>query len=85
MIYTDGVHLISDHGPEELHQFAEKIGLKREWYQEHPRHPHYDILSGQVRRKALRAGAKLIDNRQLVRISRKGDKSCQPATAAEPQ
>jgi len=31
MVYTDGIHLVAD-SLEELHEFAHKIGLKREWY-----------------------------------------------------
>lgn len=73
MIYTDGVHLISDQGPDELHQFAQGIGLKREWYQDH-RHPHYDILNNQIRKKALRSGARLVDRKQLVRLAREAKK-----------
>ncbi len=78
MIYTDGVHLISTTSPEELHKFAQGIGLQREWYQDH-RHPHYDILNDQIRRKALREGAKLVDRKHLVRVAREvkrnGDKN----------
>lgn len=49
MLYFDGVHLMSDHplGPDgrahELEQNARELGLKPEWYQPHPRHPHYDV------------------------------------------
>lgn len=70
MIYTDGVHLISDCNQEELHHFAQKIGLKREWFQDNPRHPHYDILSNRIRRAAIRSGAKMVDRRQLARIAK---------------
>ncbi len=40
----------------ELHEMAQSIGLKREWYQEHPRLPHYDVSRG-LRDLALRNGA----------------------------
>jgi len=48
MIITDGVHVVSTESEEELHKFARKVGLKRQWYQNHPRHPHYDIISPRV-------------------------------------
>jgi hypothetical protein len=72
MIYTDGTHLISDHSPEELHRFAQGIGLRREWFQDH-RRPHYDILSSQIRKRALRAGAMMVGRKQLVRIMKAGE------------
>lgn len=37
-------HLMAD-TIEELHEFAECLGLKREWFQDHPKHPHYDVFS----------------------------------------
>jgi hypothetical protein len=43
MILFDGVHLATNGPIEELHEFAQSIGLKREWFQDHPRHPHYDV------------------------------------------
>lgn len=44
MIYTDRMgHLISDTNIDELHQFAEQIGLRREWFQDKPGRPHYDL------------------------------------------
>lgn len=49
MIYFDGVHLATDGSIEELHIFAQSIGLKREWFQSHPRHPHYDVFGSPAR------------------------------------
>ena len=40
---------------EELHTFAKKIGLKREWYQNQV-FPHYDLTSGK-RKIAIHHGA----------------------------
>lgn len=68
MIYTDGVHLITDGDPGELHRFARAIGLKRKWYQDNPRHPHYDLTSPRMVHKAVKSGAKQVDRRELVRI-----------------
>lgn len=70
MIYTDGTHLITDDPIDELHIFAEKIGLKRTWFQNHPRHPHYDIWGSKVR-KAINNGAMFISSKELVRKLRK--------------
>jgi hypothetical protein len=51
---------------EELHTFAESIGVKRCWF-ENKRgkcQPHYDIKGYQIT-KALRNGAKLVSRRKL--------------------
>ena len=34
--YTQACHLFTDGSEEELHVFAEKLGLKRAWFQRHP-------------------------------------------------
>jgi len=63
MIYTDGIHLMGD-SSKELHDFAKLMGLKREWFQDHPYHPHYDITTSRKLRKILAQD-------QVVRISSK--------------
>lgn len=40
---------------DELHAMAARIGLKREWFQDHHLAPHYD-LTGSRRVDALQAG-----------------------------
>jgi len=50
-------HLTADTA-EELHRFAEFIGLKRSWFQNH-RIPHYDITTSK-RKEAINHGAILI-------------------------
>ena len=43
----------------ELHNFALKIGLKREWFHNHKFVPHYDV--SQAKQKlAIKNGAKLV-------------------------
>lgn len=69
MIYTDGVHLIADDECE-LHTFAQSIGLKREWFQNH-RHGHYDLTTKRKRDEAIRRGARLVTSRGLIRILRR--------------
>lgn len=51
MIIFDGTHLTSTESELDLHRFAVKIGLKRKWYQNHQKHPHYDIIGWYYRRK----------------------------------
>src|SRR5262244_82167 len=67
-------HLVSDTSLEELHQFAESLGLRREWFQEKSI-PHYD-LTGAVYELALERGAQLVSSREIViRAVRKDGKS----------
>lgn len=68
MIYTDNAgHLISDN-LDELHIFAKNLGLKRDWFQNHAEHPHYDLTTLNMRKKALALGAKLVDRREIVKL-----------------
>jgi len=65
MVYTDGVHLVAD-SLIELHQFARKIGLKKEWFQD-KRIPHYDLTTTTKRLKAIGHGAALVTERDIVK------------------
>jgi hypothetical protein len=56
---------LSEHGLEQLHVLAVSIGLRREWFQDHPRHPHYD-LPPDKRDLAIAAGAIPVTSRELV-------------------
>jgi len=47
-------HLVAD-TVEELQEFAAKLGLKPEWFQNH-RMPHYDVAKS-TREKAIKLGA----------------------------
>ena len=59
-------HMASDNpNPEELHDFAYKIGLKHQWFQNHPLHPHYDLRPS-MRTKAIKNGAIPVTRQQLV-------------------
>jgi len=69
MVYYDGVHLVAD-SLKELHSFAITCGLKRDWFQDHPKHPHYDVWGGRNERAVLRLGAIEIDSKQLLQISK---------------
>ena len=56
--------MVSDTSLEELHQFAESLGLRREWFQEKSI-PHYD-LTGKAYDLALERGATLVSSREIV-------------------
>ena len=72
-------HLLSDQlDPAELHEFAERLGLRRSWFQagkrlgtneRWPAKDHYDVTEGK-RWAAVRAGAVEIDQQQMVAIMR---------------
>ena len=49
-------HMWTDGEIEELHQFAERIGMRRAWFQKHPTLPHYDLTPSR-RRLAVQNGA----------------------------
>ena len=70
MIFTDGIHLVSDNSLDELHEFAQKIGLKRKWFQD-KRLPHYDITSKRIFKISLDNGAKITTSRDIVKIIKK--------------
>jgi hypothetical protein len=56
--WTGGGHLQAD-TPEELHEFAARLGLRREWFQSKPGRPendHYD-LGARGRARAIELGA----------------------------
>ena len=71
-------HMIAD-TLTELHEFAAKIGLQREWFQLGSS-PHYD-LSKTRRAAALKAGAIEVDRRGLVEVIKRQ----RPAWIAEIQ
>lgn len=64
MVYTDRTHLVAD-SLEELHAFARLIGLKRCWFQNHRRHPHYDLMRGR-KQAAVDAGAQVVSSKEIV-------------------
>lgn len=54
---TKWSHLWCDPGEvDKLHEFAKKLGLKREWFQNKKNFPHYDVTAG-LYYKALKLGA----------------------------
>lgn len=81
--YKWSCHLTAD-SIEELHQFAEAIGMKRAWFQDHPTFPHYDLTKTR-RIAAVRHGA--IEESRVDSVRRQRDKyitrmECDPGPAA---
>lgn len=69
--WTGGGHLQAD-TPAELHAFAARMGLRREWFQSKPGRPendHYDLTEA-GRDRALRLGAIAEDRRAGTRRRR---------------
>jgi len=61
-------HLIAD-TKDELHRFAERLGLKRAWFQDRGRLPHYDLTTDRAKRRALGVGAELVtDRKRFMRL-----------------
>jgi hypothetical protein len=59
-------HLASDSSYEELHAFAERLGVPRRAFQG----DHYDVPA-ELRQDALDIGATAVDSRELVRRLRR--------------
>jgi hypothetical protein len=62
-------HMVTDGDLEELHLFAERMGIQRRRFQDHPRHPHYD-LHPYGRELAVTLGAVEVTTSQLARMFR---------------
>lgn len=80
-------HMVAD-TPEELHLFAERLGLKRTWFQSKSVYPHYDVTIP-VRTKALHLGAVPADRTTLMACAKRlkaqlttETKALLPSTAA---
>ncbi len=65
-ILFDGVHLVVLGPIEDLHSFAKKVGLKREWFQENRKHQHYDVFGSKVQR-VIAAGAEQVTNKEIMK------------------
>lgn len=61
-------HLASDANVEELHAFAHRLRLRKDWFQD-SRIPHYDISANKAQ-LAIKAGAVGVPNREFVRRMR---------------
>lgn len=70
-------HLWAD-TEDELHAFAKRLGLKRGWFQKHPRLDHYDLTPAR-RTKAIALGAIERDVKDYFRsVNRQAGASDEP-------
>jgi len=85
--WSGGGHLQADTA-EELHAFAARMGLRREWFQSTPGRPekdHYDLTAA-GRELAIRLGALSEDRRtatrrrQTLRRARRGEDTSSSST-----
>ena len=59
-------HLTTDGEIEELHAFAARLRLRRDWFQNHPLAPHYDLTAGK-RVRAVALGALFVPAKEQAR------------------
>ena len=57
-------HLVAE-SLDELHEFADRLGLRRSWFQSNSVYPHYDVTMS-VRERALALGATMGDRRTII-------------------
>jgi hypothetical protein len=77
-----------DHSPEglaALHRFAEKLGMRRSWFQNDKVMPHYDLTPSK-RALALKAGAVGVTGQDIIRLCARYDlrQELQDGDAPEP-
>ncbi|MDD5649698.1 MAG: DUF4031 domain-containing protein [Candidatus Nanoarchaeia archaeon] len=65
-LFTKWSHLFSDNDEKELHDFALKLGLKKEWFKNIKNFPHYDIVESK-RKLAIQLGAREINLRVYLK------------------
>ena len=67
MILIDNIgHLVSTVDEDELHKFALTLRLKKKWFQNHPKHPHYDVTTAKKRNEAITLGAEFVTSKEIV-------------------
>lgn len=64
-----GSDLSGEAGLVELHALAAVIGLRRDWFQDHPTFPHYDLVPSK-RALAIKHGAVAVGWREFVKHMR---------------
>lgn len=60
-------HMVTDGDLEELHEFAARLGIGPRRFQNHARHPHYDLMPPS-RMLAVALGAVEVSTREMRRI-----------------
>lgn len=71
--FKKSCHLFTTGDIDELHEFAKKIGLKRGWFQNDSRLPHYDLTANK-QRLAIEMGAQLAKNDLVKEMIKNGNK-----------
>ena len=67
MIYSDGIHMIAD-TLEELHAFANSVGLSRSYFHGTRKgHPHYDLI-GKWKNIISVYNIKIVSSREIINI-----------------
>jgi hypothetical protein len=71
MIYVDKYgHMVAG-SIAELHEFAERMGMKRHFYQGVKKgHPHYDLTTQRKKDLAIHLGAIVVSPKKIVKLSR---------------
>lgn len=62
-------HLVAD-SLDELHAFADRLGLQRRWFQSETLYPHYDVTKS-VRIRALALGAQGANRETIVSCAKR--------------
>ncbi len=62
--FREACHMVAD-TEAELHEMADRLGMRRSWFQRHSRLPHYDLTRNK-RFQAVRLGAVELTRRELV-------------------
>ena len=63
-------HMGTDGSVEELHAFAKAIGLRRGWFQDVAKIPHYDLIPSK-REEAIKQGAKEVSTIEFIERCRR--------------
>lgn len=89
MILVDNKgHLVSPDSLIELHLFAERLGLKRRWFQNHAKYPHYSLCRRTKEgiykpykykiEQAIELGAVPVTSRELIKSMKHYTKGLKP-------
>lgn len=62
-------HLTAD-SIKEMHDFCKSNNINKCWFDNHPKHPHYDITFEQ-RERSIKNGAFLVTSKELLTKSKK--------------
>lgn len=67
MIYYDNTNLATNGKLEELHAFAERVGIKRGYFVAVERHPHYDVPKKLHNAVVCEWDVQVVDRKTLLR------------------